>query len=107
MALDETTIVTSWPPYSLDDPEAGAEKQYEGVPRNIAYIDNLKPDPELQPKKYEIAGTHPDSRILFKNVNILDSTGKEPYLGSVLIEGRMSCSPDIPNIMINRAQVSV
>ncbi|KAF2110193.1 hypothetical protein BDV96DRAFT_624219 [Lophiotrema nucula] len=25
--------------------------------------------------------------ILFKNVNIIDSTGKEPYLGSVLIEG--------------------
>jgi len=27
------------------------------------------------------------SKILFKNVNIIDSTGREPYLGDVLIEG--------------------
>ena len=41
----------------------------------------------LQPKNYEIAGTHPDSRILFRNVKILDSTGRVPYLGDVLIKG--------------------
>ncbi|KAI9818747.1 MAG: hypothetical protein M1827_007567 [Pycnora praestabilis] len=27
------------------------------------------------------------NKILFKNVNIIDSTGKEPYLGDVLIDG--------------------
>ncbi|KAK5178778.1 hypothetical protein LTR16_010757, partial [Cryomyces antarcticus] len=37
--------------------------------------------------KYEILGTHPESRILFTDVNILDSTGQEPYRGDVLIEG--------------------
>ncbi|KAG0638209.1 hypothetical protein HOY80DRAFT_923177 [Tuber brumale] len=41
----------------------------------------------LQPKNYEIAGTHPDSRILFRDVRILDSTGREPYPGDVLIKG--------------------
>ena len=29
------------------------------------------------------------ARILFKNVNILDSTGREPYLGDVFIEGEV------------------
>ena len=56
-------------------------------PRNIASIDAIKFDANLQPKNYEIAGTHPDSKILFLDVNILDSTGKEPYNGDVLIEG--------------------
>lgn len=32
-------------------------------------------------------GTHPESRILFTDVNILDSTGRDPYPGDVLIEG--------------------
>ncbi|KAL7269672.1 hypothetical protein RUND412_007653 [Rhizina undulata] len=41
----------------------------------------------LQPKDYEIAGTHPDSRLLFLDVNILDSTGREPYRGDILIHG--------------------
>ncbi|TFK53070.1 isoaspartyl dipeptidase-like protein [Heliocybe sulcata] len=41
----------------------------------------------LQPKNYIMAGTHPDSKILFLDVNILDSTGSEPYMGDVLIEG--------------------
>ena len=44
-------------------------------------------DPKLQPKNYEIAGTHPDSKILFVDVNILDCTGRMPYKGDVLIEG--------------------
>jgi len=47
----------------------------------------------LQPKKYEIAGTSPDSRILFLNVNIIESTGKEPYIGNVLIEGMFISNP--------------
>jgi hypothetical protein len=63
---------------------------YGGPPRNIATIDVLDFDASLQPKNYEIACTHPESKVLFLNVNILDSTGKEPYLGDVLIEGTYS-----------------
>lgn len=61
---------------------------YDGPPRNIAAIENVKFDPSLQPKNYEIAGTDPDSKILFLDVNILDSTGRLPYRGDVLIEGK-------------------
>jgi hypothetical protein len=62
---------------------------YKGPPRNLANIDAINFDKALQPKKYEILGTHPDSRILFTDVNILDSTGSHPYRGDVLIEGDM------------------
>lgn len=34
-----------------------------------------------------IFGTHPESKILFTDVNILDSTGRDPYRGDVLMEG--------------------
>jgi hypothetical protein len=48
----------------------------------------------LQPKEYTIFGTHADSKILFSDVNILDSTGREPYRGDVLIEGWcVQCMP--------------
>ena len=60
---------------------------YQGTARNIANIDAIKFDKSLQPKKYELLGTHPESKILFTNVNILDSTGHDPYPGDVLIEG--------------------
>jgi hypothetical protein len=62
---------------------------YNGPPRNLANIDAINFDKALQPKKYGILGTHPDSKILFCNVNILDSTGKESYPGDVLIEGEI------------------
>jgi hypothetical protein len=60
---------------------------YNGPPRNLANIQALKFDDALQPNRYEILGTHPDSKILFTDVNILDSTGKDPYRGDVLIQG--------------------
>jgi len=65
---------------------------YTGFPRNIENINALKWDDNLQPKNYEIFGTHPDSRILFLDVDILDSTGAEPYRGDVLIEGVLTVS---------------
>ncbi|KAL2005354.1 hypothetical protein VTN00DRAFT_2565 [Thermoascus crustaceus] len=71
---------------------------YDGPPRNVKYIEDLKFDDSLRPKKYEIQGTHPDSKILILDVSILDSTGKEPYRGDVLIEGeRFSAVGTVPN----------
>jgi hypothetical protein len=60
---------------------------YNGPPRNIAYIDQLDFGKEVQPKPYNIAGTHPDSRVLITDIKILDATGREPYHGDVLITG--------------------
>lgn len=44
-------------------------------------------DPSLKPKAYHLKGTAPHSKILFRNVRILDSTGRAPYPGDVYIEG--------------------
>jgi hypothetical protein len=74
-------------PSKIEDLYQPSPKVSAGFPRNIASIDALKFDANLQPKNYEIAGTNPESKILFLDVNILDSTGREPYLGDVLIEG--------------------
>lgn len=63
---------------------------YDGPPRNVKYIEQLNFDKGLKPKEYQILGTHPDSKILILDVEILDSTGKEPYCGDVYIEGMLS-----------------
>jgi len=70
---------------------------YNGPPRNLAYIEQVKFDASLQPKKYEIAGTHPDSRILFTDVKILEASGKLPYTGDVLIEGTKTHLISLPH----------
>ncbi|KAK6610872.1 amidohydrolase [Botrytis cinerea] len=70
--------------------ETTSPKRYSGPPRNIAAINNIQFDSSLQPKNYEILGTHPESKLLFLDVNILDSTGRDPYRGDVLIEGEKS-----------------
>lgn len=77
----DNTETRSWPPVDVE-PEP-----YQGPPRNIGPINELKWADNLQPRKYEIFGTHKDSKILFLDVNILDSTGREPFRGDVLIEG--------------------
>ncbi|KAF5512679.1 Uncharacterized protein CGCA056_v012714 [Colletotrichum aenigma] len=59
---------------------------FQAFPRNVAHIDNLKLDPKLQPKDYHIHGSNKDSKILFTEVQILESTGRQPYPGDVLIE---------------------
>lgn len=66
---------------------AAETASYTGPPRNVETIDAVQFDKKLQPKKYEIAGTSPDSKILLTDVNILDSTGREPYRGDVFVEG--------------------
>lgn len=56
-------------------------------------IDTMNPhdlvswDRKLTPKKYEIKGTDPNSKVLFTDVNIIDSTGRSPFHGDVYIEG--------------------
>ncbi|KAE8143690.1 hypothetical protein BDV38DRAFT_289579 [Aspergillus pseudotamarii] len=60
---------------------------YDGPPRNIESLNNLKFDERLQPKQYSIAGTHPASKILITDVQIIEATGKNPYRGDVLIVG--------------------
>ncbi|KAF7955248.1 uncharacterized protein EAE97_000507 [Botrytis byssoidea] len=67
--------------------EPTSSDKYSGPPRNVATIKNIQFDSSLQPKNYEILGTHPESKLLFLDVNILDSTGRDPYRGDVLIEG--------------------
>jgi hypothetical protein len=54
-------------------------------------IDAVEFAANLQPAEYSIFGTHEDSKILFLDVQILDSTGAEPYKGDVFIEGQL-CS---------------
>lgn len=66
-------------------------KNSQSVPRNVAYIDNLKLDPKLQPRDYHIHGSKKGSKILFMEVQILESTGRQPYPGDVLIEGGQLC----------------
>lgn len=82
MAPARTVDEVSWP---TDTNKLSS--QYEGFPRNVDHINEIQWDRSLRPKHYEIRGTDPDSKILFLNVNILDSTGAEPYKGDVLIEG--------------------
>nr|OQO21856.1 hypothetical protein B0A51_09342 [Rachicladosporium sp. CCFEE 5018] len=72
----------SWPLETNNPP-----CKLKGTPRNIEWIDAVHFADNLQPKRYEIFGTHDQSKILFLDVNILDSTVREPYHGDVLIEG--------------------
>jgi hypothetical protein len=77
----------SWEPWTTADIKTDIKQADKSFPRNVAYIENLKLNPELQPTKYELAGTHAESKILITDVKILDSTGREPYRGDVLIQG--------------------
>ncbi|KUL89181.1 hypothetical protein ZTR_03784 [Talaromyces verruculosus] len=61
--------------------------------------DHLHFDPKLRPKPYKVAGTSPDWKALFLDVNIIDSTGREPYRGDVLVLGeRIAAVGTVPNV---------
>ncbi|RSL63668.1 hypothetical protein CEP51_013271 [Fusarium floridanum] len=97
MTKDETTKI-SWPQGAHDS--WGTEPIHaQKVPGNVEFINNLKLDKGLQPKEYQIDGTHQRSKVLFTNVKILDSTGREPYAGDVLIEAgeKIAAVGQIPN----------
>ncbi|KAJ9158220.1 Composite domain of metallo-dependent hydrolase [Coniochaeta hoffmannii] len=88
----------SWQPWTINDIKSDIKQADKAFPRNVAYIENLRLDPELQPAKYELAGTHPESKILITDVKILDSTGREPYRGDVLIQGeKIAAVGEVPN----------
>ncbi len=70
---------------------------YEGPPRNVKAIDEIKFHEDVKYPKYEILGTDPSSKILFVDVSILDCTGSEPYRGDVYIEGK-AASKQLPCI---------
>ncbi|OKL60734.1 hypothetical protein UA08_04375 [Talaromyces atroroseus] len=70
--------------------------------------DGLHFDPRLRPKTYNMAGTPAGSQVLFLDVNILDSTGREPYRGDVLIQGeRIVAVGTVPDIETLRNQDGV
>ena len=88
------------PAVSWSTEQDNGPTKYQGFPRNIKAIDEISFDASLQPTEYAIQGTHPDSKILFLDVNIIDSTGREAYHGDVLIEGMQP-----PRIGMNRSKL--
>lgn len=67
-------------------------------------IDTMNPhdlvqfDKSLTPKRYEIKGTDPNSKVLFLDVSIIDSTGADAFHGDVYIEGeRIKYVGKVPN----------
>jgi len=50
--------------------------------------DLTKPDSRLKIPDVEIRGDNGESVVAFVNVNILDSTGVDPYFGDVLVKGQ-------------------
>ncbi|KAF2169452.1 hypothetical protein M409DRAFT_36169 [Zasmidium cellare ATCC 36951] len=65
-------------------------------------------DPSLQPKAHHIAGASPDAQTLFRDVQILDSTGRPPYRGDVHIRGeRIAAVGNVPNVDIIAKDSSV
>lgn len=61
--------------------------------------DSLAFDENLRPKHFGIEGTSPSSKVLFRDVQILDSTGNDPYHGDVLIEGALiKFVGDVPDV---------
>ncbi|EMC96946.1 hypothetical protein BAUCODRAFT_147141 [Baudoinia panamericana UAMH 10762] len=73
-----------------------------GKPDLMNPHDEVHFDPKLKPKQYQIKGTDPNSKILFRDVQIIDSTGRDPFKGDVYVEGEriryVGQVPDIKNL---------
>lgn len=68
-------------------------------------VDTMNPhdyvhfDASLKPKSYHIKGTDANSKVLFRDVNIIDSTGRDPFRGDVYIEAeRIKYVGEVPNV---------
>ncbi|KXT02695.1 hypothetical protein AC579_3797 [Pseudocercospora musae] len=77
----------------------------DSKPDGYSRVDTMNPhdkvhfDPKLQPKNYTIKGTDPDSKVLFRDVNIIDSSGREPFHGDVYVEGeRIKYVGKVPDV---------
>lgn len=70
-----------------DDANPFMKVRMHGPVDTMSPHDNVHFDPSLKPKSYEMKGTDPKSKVLFRDVNILDSTGRDPFKGDVYIEG--------------------
>ncbi|KAF5872552.1 putative isoaspartyl dipeptidase protein [Botrytis fragariae] len=69
------------------------------TPRNMDPIASLNFHFSLLPIPYSILGTSPTSKLLFLNITILDSTGRDPFPGDVLICGeRISFVGSLSNL---------
>ncbi|KAK3702038.1 hypothetical protein LTR37_015152 [Vermiconidia calcicola] len=76
----------------------GHPNGHNGFARSGSYdnIDTMNPhdhvrfDPSLEPKRYQMKGTDPNSKVLFQDVKIVDSTGRDPFRGNVYIAGAAS-----------------
>nr|OQO18620.1 hypothetical protein B0A51_15025 [Rachicladosporium sp. CCFEE 5018] len=57
-------------------------------------------DPSLKPKNYQIKGASPSSKVLFLDVNIIDSTGREriKYVGEVPNKDDLRKNPAVRTI---------
>lgn len=75
-----------------DDASVDGAGSSNGDCRHVSSHESVHFDTCLKPKSYHMKGTNPDSKILFRNVRILDSTGREPFLGDVYIQGEAHSS---------------
>ncbi|CAH0051765.1 unnamed protein product [Clonostachys solani] len=67
--------------------------------RTLHPHDDLKFAAYLKPKDHVIQSTPEHQRVLFRDVNILDSTGAQPFRGDVLVEGeRIKYVGTVPGI---------
>ncbi|KAJ4416147.1 hypothetical protein N0V82_006907 [Gnomoniopsis sp. IMI 355080] len=74
----------------------------DGAPsavKNMNPHDTVYFDPSLQPRDYHIKSDETNSKVLFRGVNIIDSTGRDPFKGDVYIEGgRIKHVGHVPDI---------
>ncbi|KIJ67185.1 hypothetical protein HYDPIDRAFT_84382 [Hydnomerulius pinastri MD-312] len=96
--LGSTWVPPKWMMASDDTSTPGTPRysEYNGLggywdPRRPAFrgIDLASPNPRIKVPNISIASeTTQESVIAFLDVNILDSTGREPYRGDVLLKGQ-------------------
>ncbi|KAH7922427.1 hypothetical protein BV22DRAFT_1070495 [Leucogyrophana mollusca] len=81
-------IARDRPPHTPDVPNVnGLGEAWNPHRPYFRGIDLAKPDRHIKVPSIEITSHDQDSIIAFVDVNILDSTGREPYHGDVLVKG--------------------
>ncbi|BGO89864.1 hypothetical protein NBRC10512_005634 [Rhodotorula toruloides] len=86
----------------------GLGEEWQPKKPSFRGIDLTKPDPRIRVPDIAIASDVSDEQeTAFVDVNILDSTGKEPYRGDVLVRGKriVSVGEEIAPEVLARARV--